>query len=839
MISGTGSVNQLGPGITILTANDTYTGGTTVSGGTLQLGAGGKTGGIVGDVVNNGVLAFNRSDAITLPGVISGRGSVGQTGPGTTILTGNNTYTGATTISAGTLQLGNGGTSGGIAGNVVDNGVLAFNRSDVVTFPGAILGTGSVNQIGSGTTILTANNTYTGGTNVTAGTLAVGDSAHPGAALSGDGAVTISPGATLGGYGSVTGPVANNGTIAAGNALPAFAGAPVGTFTINGNLQNAAAINLASTTTPGNVLAVLGNYANNGGTLALSTSLNAGGPLSNQVTDRLLISGSASGVTPVQVNATAVPGTVPDSVTPDNRRGISIVQVGGTSSPDAFQLTSDTVTGGGPYAYRLLAFGPGSALGASDPGQNLVGDPSGFSDYRLESPLVSNGTSSRPEVLPQVPAYVSAPTALFNAGLQDVDSLHRRLGEIHDDQLQGRQQQGEVFVRAFGGTYNYTSNRGFSDYGFNTSEDYAATQFGGNWIARDNPNGNLRVGLAGTLGRLWYQPSAIDGNSKGLFNTETLAGTLTWQAMQGWYVDAIVSGGMFDGHVSTASSGQTAGFNGTSVAASIESGYPFPLGRGFAIEPQVQFVFQHLNFPSRTDGEGVGIDLGSPNQGIFRGGARLIDHIQTGDGTLVTPYLKANVLQGIGGGDSVRLSGVAFSTGVYGTALQVGGGVTGTLTHNLSIYGDVAWQHDVGGAGFRGWAFNGGLRYAFGVAPVAVVGPPAPPPALARSFLVFFDWDTARLTDRARQIVAEAASTSTRVAVTRITVDGHTDTSGTPRYNQRLSVQRAEVVAAELVRDGVPRHIISIHGFGQTRLLVPTGPNVREPLNRRVEIIIQ
>ena len=135
-----------------------------------------------------------------------------------------------------------------------------------------------------------------------------------------------------------------------------------------------------------------------------------------------------------------------------------------------------------------------------------------------------------------------------------------------------------------------------------------------------------------------------------------------------------------------------------------------------------------------------------------------------------------------------------------------------------------------------------GVRYNFGQAPAPVAAPapaPAPAAAPARSYLVFFDWDKATLTDRARQIVSEAASNSTRVQYTRIEVNGYTDTSGTPRYNQGLSVRRAQAVAAELVKDGVPRNAISIQGFGDTHLLVPTGPGVREPQNRRVEIIIR
>ena len=85
----------------------------------------------------------------------------------------------------------------------------------------------------------------------------------------------------------------------------------------------------------------------------------------------------------------------------------------------------------------------------------------------------------------------------------------------------------------------------------------------------------------------------------------------------------------------------------------------------------------------------------------------------------------------------------------------------------------------------------------------------------------------------------DRARYSTRVQYTRIEVNGYTDTSGTPKYNQGLSIRRAQAVQAELVKDGVPQGAITIQGFGDTHLLVPTGPGVREPQNRRVEIIIR
>ena len=138
-----------------------------------------------------------------------------------------------------------------------------------------------------------------------------------------------------------------------------------------------------------------------------------------------------------------------------------------------------------------------------------------------------------------------------------------------------------------------------------------------------------------------------------------------------------------------------------------------------------------------------------------------------------------------------------------------------------------------------------GLRYElFPPAPPAPAAAPAPTPvaapapAPARTYLVFFNWDKANLTPRAQQIVSEAAKASETTKVTRLNVNGYTDTSGAAAYNMKLSLRRAHNVAAQLVADGVSKNDIVIKGYGETHLLVPTGPNVREPQNRRVEIIL-
>jgi len=193
--------------------------------------------------------------------------------------------------------------------------------------------------------------------------------------------------------------------------------------------------------------------------------------------------------------------------------------------------------------------------------------------------------------------------------------------------------------------------------------------------------------------------------------------------------------------------------------------------------------------------------------------------------------------------------GVAFPIqSVPGLALTAEGRFMGTTGDdidgranvNATVNGQVlnARESVKFGTDNYNWSILFGVRYNFGRTAAPVV-PVAAAPAPARTFLVFFDWNRADLTARARQIIGEAAQARTTQAVTRIEVNGYTDTSGSAQYNQGLSVRRANTVAAELVRLGVPRNEIVARGFGETNLLVPTPDNTREPQNRRVEIILR
>ncbi|MFT9386233.1 autotransporter-associated beta strand repeat-containing protein [Acetobacter sp.] len=229
VIDGTGSLTQNGTGTLVLSADNTYTGTTTIAKGTLQLGNGGTTGSIAASsaIHDNGSLIVDHSNMLALSQVIDGTGSLTQNGTGTLVLSADNTYTGTTTIAKGTLQLGNGGTTGSIAASsaIHDNGSLIVDHSDTVTLAQVIDGTGSLSQAGRGTTVLSADNTYTGATTVENGTLDVEGSIA-------SSAVTVLRGSTLAGTGSV-----GNTLVAAGATL-----APTGVtgvLGVQGNLQMA------------------------------------------------------------------------------------------------------------------------------------------------------------------------------------------------------------------------------------------------------------------------------------------------------------------------------------------------------------------------------------------------------------------------------------------------------------------------------------------------------------------------------------------------------------------------------------------------------------------------
>ncbi|MGG1947905.1 autotransporter domain-containing protein [Trinickia sp. NRRL B-1857] len=256
VIGGAGGLQKNGAGTLTLAANNLYSGGTQISEGTLQLGNGGTAGSVQGDIDDDSRLVLNRSGTWTLAGTIGGSGSVTQIGTGTVVLTGNNHYQGGTTISAGTVQVGDGGTSGSVAGNIVDNGALAFDRADSVVFDGKISGPGAIEHIGSGSTDLTGNSSaFSGTTTVSAGTLSVDGKLG--------GTLAVHAGGTLAGTGTVgTTTIASGGTVAPGHSP--------GTLHVNGDITFAPGSTYAADILPdqsGDLIAASGRATIGGGTV--------------------------------------------------------------------------------------------------------------------------------------------------------------------------------------------------------------------------------------------------------------------------------------------------------------------------------------------------------------------------------------------------------------------------------------------------------------------------------------------------------------------------------------------------------------------------------------------
>jgi autotransporter-associated beta strand protein len=223
-IGGSGSLTQSGVGTLVLTGANSY-GTTTIAAGTLQVGDGGTAGTLgAGAVTDGGALVFSRSDTLTVANAVGGSGSLTQSGTGTLVLAGANGYTGVTTVSAGTLQLGDGlANDSSVVGNIVDNAALVVADPGDVTLSGTISGSGSLSSEGGGILTLTGANTFAGGTQVVAGTVALA-----GASPLGTGGVTLA-GGTLA-FASIPGFSASYYNVSNDGYVPDFSGlTPVAT----------------------------------------------------------------------------------------------------------------------------------------------------------------------------------------------------------------------------------------------------------------------------------------------------------------------------------------------------------------------------------------------------------------------------------------------------------------------------------------------------------------------------------------------------------------------------------------------------------------------------------
>ena len=238
-ITGTGSLTKSTAGTLVLSGTNSYGGATNINSGTLQAGAADTLFASSAHTVSAGAALdlnnFNQTigslagagnvtlgsatltaggdnTSTTFSGVISGGGGLAKTGTGTVTLTGANSYSGGTTVSAGTLQ----GNTASLQGNIVNNAAVTFDQATTGTYAGSMSGSGSLTKQNAGTLILTGTNSYSGGTTVSAGTLQAGAANT----LSASSAHTVSAGATLdlNNFNQTIGSLAGAGNVTLGSA---------------------------------------------------------------------------------------------------------------------------------------------------------------------------------------------------------------------------------------------------------------------------------------------------------------------------------------------------------------------------------------------------------------------------------------------------------------------------------------------------------------------------------------------------------------------------------------------------------------------------------------------
>ena len=619
-------------------------------------------------------------------------------------------------------------------------GTINFNHTSAdYVFAPAISGGGTVNVL-AGTTILTADNSYTGGTKVSGGTLAVGDFAHPSAALSGGGPITVGSGGTLGGYGSVTGPVTNSGVIAPGSATPGFSGSPMGAFTINGN------------------------YTGVGGTMAINTVLGGDGSPS----DKLVISSAgttATGNTTVRVTNVGGGG----AETTGN--GIQVVSAvgGATTAPGAFALPAGELRAGS-FDYDLfrggvsgspndwflrsdfIAGGGGGAGGGSGSGGGGGGGGGGVPTTPLP-PVTSLPTDPPPNPLPPGVAFpiIGPELATYGVvqplarqlGLSILGTLDDRVGYTYEpdgcavapavapDALPTRKQgpapapcplfSPSVWGRFFGQTI-HNNYQAFADP--NASGNLGGFQGGIDLLRGSLIAGHYeRAGLYGAYGDVNADVNGLVTNPAATAYVLSRTGSMnltSWSAggywthvgPGGWYLDAVLQGTWYYGSAST----QFAKLNtdGTGFIASLEGGYPFSwpqLGPGFVIEPQGQILWQKVSF--RHDYDGLGdVALGDTTGPSGRIGLRTKWTVVTGGGQVWQPYLRANLWRDWGAEADALYSGTDIVPLLSQTTmLELGGGLTGRINANVSVFANVDYEFAVG-AGEN--EKRNGVRGAFG-----------------------------------------------------------------------------------------------------------------------------
>ncbi|ECO3927884.1 fibronectin-binding autotransporter adhesin ShdA [Salmonella enterica subsp. enterica] len=499
----------------------------------------------------------------------------------------------------------------------------------------------SLTKLGAGKLTLSGANTYSGDTNVQEGTLW----------LSGDGtigemgsqqAVNVASDATFGGSNGTTvnGKVTNEGTLVFGDSEETGS-----ILTLNGDLINMGTLaSGSSSSTPGNTLYVDGDYTGNGGSLYLNTVLGD----DDSATDKLVITGDASGTTDLYING------IGNGAQTTN--GIEVVDVGGTSTSDAFVLKNEV--NASLYTYRLYwnesdnDWYLASKAQSDDDSGGDVTPPDDDSDVTPSDDGDDGGNVTPPDdggdVAPQyradIGAYMGNQWMARNLQMQ---TLYDREGS------QYRNADGSVWARFKAGKAESEAVSGNIDMDSN----YSQFQLGGDILAWGNGQQSVTVGVMasyinadtdstgnrGADGSQFTSSGNVDGYNLGVY--------ATWfadaQTHSGAYVDSWYQYGFYNNSVESGDAGSES-YDSTANAVSLETGYRYDIalsnGNTVSLTPQAQVVWQNYSADSVKDNYGTRIDGQDSDSWTTRLGLRVDGKLYKGSRTVIQPFAEANWL---------------------------------------------------------------------------------------------------------------------------------------------------------------------------------------------------
>lgn len=556
------------------------------------------------------------------------------------------------TVAGGTLI----GDSMSLAGSILNDATVVFDQAVSGEHGGVLSGTGNLIKENTGTLVVTAENTFTGSTQVAAGTLQV-DGVLPGT-------MTIASGATLSG----TGTVGSVSALAGGFVAPGHAANPFGTLTI------------------------AGDYAG-GGTVRINTELGD----ESSATSRLVIQGNTSGTSPVFVSAAGGSGARTEG------DGISIIQVDGTSPADSFRLAQPVEAG----AYEYLLYQGGSSDANDWYLRSELIDP--------QSPSNPDPQDPGPAFRAGVPGYVLGHQANLEYGFAALGNLRARVGDLGRLSDAASRGSPNAWLRVYGHELNLAGTR-FEARDLHMG----TLQFGTDVHASEAGNASAHLGVMASVGEssatffdnaraaagLPTRSGSVDTNAKG-------AGVYWTRLSGGQYFDLSAQFLHYQNRYRDSSLSQSRqdGWSGT---VSAEVGHAFAMGkRGWSLEPQLQLAYQRLELKDFADNISTVSDVkddalrGRAALQLFRAPTEWLGM------SAASPYLALGVQRDFRDAAPVTVAGTTIGEEIPATTGDVSLGFTGSVRTGVELHLDVRYQHSVDGDEKDGVRANFGFRMTF------------------------------------------------------------------------------------------------------------------------------